>query len=78
MRSKKGIITSDKIDPIYAFIIIIATPDEKNFYLHLLMWIVQLVEYNNFENKWIMAKNDDELKNLIIDSWKKQESCFYK
>jgi mannitol/fructose-specific phosphotransferase system IIA component (Ntr-type) len=76
VRSKKGIIISDEMNPIHAFIIILATPDQKNFYLHSLMWIVQLVGYKKFEEKWILAKDDDELKSIILDAWKEQKEEF--
>jgi mannitol/fructose-specific phosphotransferase system IIA component (Ntr-type) len=74
VRSKKGIITSDEINPIHAFFTIIASPDQKNFYLHCLMWIVQIAEDPNFEQNWINAKDIDELRKVLLSSWKKSRS----
>jgi len=74
VRSRKGIILSDDVDPIHAFFVIVASPDQKNFYLHSLMWIVQIAEGINFEKEWITAKDGEELKNIILAAWKKRES----
>jgi basic amino acid/polyamine antiporter, APA family len=74
VRSRKGIILSDDVDPIHAFFVIVASPNQKNFYLHSLMWIVQIAEGINFETEWIIAKDDEELKNIILTAWKKRGS----
>jgi len=74
VRSKKGIILSDDVGPIHAFFVIVASPNQKNFYLHSLMWIVQIAEGIDFEAEWITAKDDEELKDIILAAWKKRES----
>ena len=74
VRSKKGIIVSDDIDPIHAFFVIVASPDQQSFYLHSLMWIVQIAEETDFEEEWIRAKSIGELRDIIISSWKKRKS----
>ena len=71
VRSRKGIIVSDKIDPIRAFFVIVSTKDKKSLYLHTLMWLIQIAEEIDFEEEWIKAKNVDELREIILKSWKK-------
>jgi len=73
VRSKKGILFSDDADPIHAFFVIVASPDQQNFYYHSLMWIVQIAEETDFEEKWINAKDIDELRNIILSSWRKRK-----
>ena len=73
VRSKKGIILSDDVDPIHAFIMIVATPDQQSFYLHSLMWIAQIAEETDFEKEWIDAEDSDELRDIILSSWKKRK-----
>jgi mannitol/fructose-specific phosphotransferase system IIA component (Ntr-type) len=73
VRSKKGLIISEDIDPIHAFIAIVASPDKQSFYLHSLMWIVQIAEETNFDKEWINAKDGDELRDIILNSWKKRK-----
>ncbi len=73
VRSKKGLLISDDIDPIHAFIMIVASPDQESFFLHTLMWIVQIAEETDFGREWINAKEDEELKELILSSWRKRK-----
>ncbi|OYT28765.1 hypothetical protein B6U98_04190 [Thermoplasmatales archaeon ex4572_165] len=73
VRSKKGIMISDNIDPIHAFFIIVASEDQQSFYLHSLMWIAQIAEKADFEKEWIAAKNTDELRDIFLKAWKKRE-----
>jgi len=72
VRSRKGIFLSDDIDPIHAFIMIVATSDQQSFYLHSLMWIAQIAEKTDFEIDWINAEDVDRLKEIILSSWKKR------
>jgi len=73
VRSKKGIIISDDVDPIHAFFVIVASPDQQSFYLHSLMWIIQIAEETDFEDEWIKAKDSKELREIILKSWRKRK-----
>ena len=73
VRSKKGIMLSDDAAPVHAFFVIVASPDQQSFYLHSLMWIVQITEETDFEEKWTNAKDTDELRDIILSSWRKRE-----
>ena len=72
VRSKMGMFLSDDMDPIHAFFVIVASPDKKNLYMHTLMWIIQMAEDPKFEKAWISAKNEDDLRDIFISSWKKK------
>jgi len=74
VRSKKGLIISDDIKPIHAFFVIVASPDKQSFYLHSLMWIVQIAEETDFEKEWITAKDIDELRDIILSSWRRRKA----
>jgi len=74
VRSKKGIILSDDADPVHAFFVIVASPDQQSFYLHSLMWVIQIAEETDFEKEWIKAKDSDELRDIILKSWEKRKS----
>ncbi len=71
VRSKKGIIFSDDIPPIHALFVIVSSPDQQSFYFHSLMWLVQISEFKDFEKKWLNAKDNEELRNIILSSWEK-------
>jgi amino acid transporter/mannitol/fructose-specific phosphotransferase system IIA component (Ntr-type) len=72
VRDRKGITLSDKSSPIYGSFIIVHTPDVQSFYLHTLMWIVGIAEETDFDTKWLNAKNNKELRKIILSSWKKR------
>ena len=72
VRDRKGITFSDKASPIYGSFIVVHTPDVKSFYLHSLMWIVGIAEETDFDEKWLNAKNDEELRKIILSSWRKR------
>ena len=73
VRSKKGIMLFDDTPPIHAFFVVVATPEQQSFYMHSLMWIVQISEEIGFEKKWLDAKDADELHNIILSSWRKRK-----
>jgi mannitol/fructose-specific phosphotransferase system IIA component (Ntr-type) len=74
VRSKKGIFLSDDVAPVHAFFVIVASPDQQSFYFHSLMWIIQIAEETDFEKEWLKAKDIDELRDIILKSWKKRET----
>ncbi|MBU2565755.1 MAG: PTS sugar transporter subunit IIA, partial [Candidatus Thermoplasmatota archaeon] len=74
IRCKKGITFSDDYPPANAVFIMVSTYDEQHFYLHALMWLTQIAETPDFEMRWLNALNTDELRDIILLSWKKQIS----
>jgi basic amino acid/polyamine antiporter, APA family len=73
VRSTKGIFISEDADPIHAFFIIVASPDQNNFYLHSLMWLAQIAEEVDFEKEWINAKDTEELRDIFLKAWKRRK-----
>ncbi len=72
VRTKKGAVFSEKSPPVHAAFIVVSSPDEQSFYLHSLMWMVQILEKIDFEKRWIKAKNKNELC-CIVQSTLKNE-----
>ncbi|MFO8133753.1 MAG: hypothetical protein R6U10_07500, partial [Thermoplasmatota archaeon] len=73
VRSKKGIFISEGVEPLHGFFIVISSSDQRNLYLHSVMWIVQLAEECHFKDEWLAAQNADELRDLVLTAWKKQK-----
>jgi len=73
IRSKKGLIISDDVDPINAFVVIVTSPDLMNFYHHSLMWIVQIAEEIDFKDEWINAQDKGVIRDIILSSWRKRK-----
>jgi basic amino acid/polyamine antiporter, APA family len=69
IRSKKGMMVSEDIDPIHAFFAIVSSKDQRSFHLHSLMWFIQISENIDFEKEWMSARKTEDIKRLILDSW---------
>jgi amino acid transporter len=73
VRSKKGIILFDDVPPVHAFFVVVSSSEQQSFYMHSLMWIVQIAEETNFEKEWLNAKDSKELREIILSSWRKRK-----
>lgn len=73
VRSKKGILISEGLEPFHAFIVVISSSDQRNFYLHSLMWLVQIADNCDFDQAWINAKDEHELRSILLKGWNKRE-----
>jgi APA family basic amino acid/polyamine antiporter len=74
VRTRRGARFSENFPPVRAAFIVVSSPDEQNFYLHSLMWMVQIAERVDFEKEWINAKSSDELRDIILESWRKRRT----
>ena len=74
VRTKKGLIISKDIDPIHSIYIIVTTSDNKSYYLHALMWLVQISEDPDFEKNWINGENVEDIRNAILNAWEKRKN----
>ncbi len=73
VRSRKGLMMGDSSEPIHTFFLIIASADQESFYLHSLMWIVEMAGNPDFDAKWIDAKDKKELRQVLINAWVNRE-----
>jgi len=73
VRSKKGIMLFDNVPPVHAFFVVVSTPEQQSFYMHSLMWIVQIAEEIDFKKKWLDAKNSKKLREIILSAWRKRK-----
>jgi len=65
VRAKAGIIFPD--DKLVHMIFVLAgSSDERNFHLKVLAAIAQITQHSDFDNKWLSAKNEDELRNIVL------------
>jgi len=73
VRSKKGIKLFNDSPLVHAFFVVVSTSEQQSFYMHCLMWIVQIAEKINFEKEWVNAKDSNELHDIILSSWRKRK-----
>jgi len=66
VRCKKGICFSEQTKKVQIVFVIAGTKDERTFHLRSLAAIAQIVQNVNFEKKWLSAKNDETLRDIIL------------
>jgi len=72
-RCKEGIHFSESNPMVYAVFALVGTRDERNFHLRALSAIAQIVQDPYFENKWLKAKDEKSLRNLILQAKRKRQ-----
>jgi mannitol/fructose-specific phosphotransferase system IIA component (Ntr-type) len=73
VRSKKGIMLFDDTQSVHAFFVVVSTSEQQSFYMHSLMWIVQIAEETDFEKEWLNVKETEEISEIILSSWRKRK-----
>jgi len=72
VRAKKG-VEFPSGEPVKTVFCIIASMDERNFYLRSLMAIAEIVQEPDFEEKWLNARNKRELEDIILLASRKRD-----
>jgi APA family basic amino acid/polyamine antiporter len=65
-RCKEGIIFPGKERKVRMVFVIAGTKDERNFHLRALSAIAQIVQDPRFEERWMSAKNEEALRDLVL------------
>jgi len=65
-RCREGIFFSEKEPNVRAVFVIMGTKDERNFHLHTLAAIAQIVHDSHFETKWAAAKTKEALRDIVL------------
>jgi len=65
-RSKGGVVFSDDTPDVHAIFVLLGTKDERNFHLRALSAIAQIVQDLHFEKKWMSARNQEALRDIVL------------
>jgi mannitol/fructose-specific phosphotransferase system IIA component (Ntr-type) len=71
-RCKNGIQFSEKHQDVKAIFVILGTKDERNLHLKALAAIAQIIQEEEFEKKWLLAKNEHQLRDILLLSQRKR------
>ena len=64
-RARAGIVFPND-DVVHAVFVLVASSEQRNLHLKVLSSIAQVVQEQDFFEKWLRARNEDELKNIIL------------
>jgi len=73
VRARSGITFSHAKEPVKTMFVLAGSKDERNYHLRALMAIAQIAQEKNFEQQWLAARGEDELRNLILLSTRKRD-----
>jgi len=71
-RCRKGIRFSESAPEVHAVFVLVGTRDQRKFHLNALSYIVKIIQGANFENKWLRARNEQGLRNIIQTAYRKR------
>jgi mannitol/fructose-specific phosphotransferase system IIA component (Ntr-type) len=73
-RCKEGIKFGEGIPEIKAVFVLVGTRDERNFHLRALASIAQIVSAKDFLERWMRAKNIENLRDTILLGERKRQA----
>lgn len=73
-RSKGGIYFSETAPTIHAVFVLAGTNDRKLYHLKALAAIAQIFQEDDFEQRWLEAKNENALRDIILLSRRKRHN----
>ena len=73
VRARKGIRFSDEYPDVHTVFVLVGTRDERNFHLRVLSAIAQIVQNPDFEKKWMTARNERALRDIILLGARRRE-----
>jgi Trk K+ transport system NAD-binding subunit/mannitol/fructose-specific phosphotransferase system IIA component (Ntr-type)/Kef-type K+ transport system membrane component KefB len=65
-RCRDGITFSETSRPVHAVFVLVGSMDERDFHLRALSTIAEIVQDTRFEKKWMRAKSERALRNVIL------------
>ena len=66
VRCREGVVFSESAPRVHAIFVLMGTRDERNFHLRALAAIAQIVQDPHFEKKWMAAKSEESLRDIVL------------
>jgi mannitol/fructose-specific phosphotransferase system IIA component (Ntr-type) len=74
VRAGDGIDFPHAKEPVKTVFFLAGTKDERNYHLRALMAIAQIVQENDFYDRWFAARDAEALRNLLLLSKRKRDT----
>lgn len=65
-RCRQGVNFSSKAPQVHTLFVVAGTRDQRNFHLRVLSAIAQIVQNSDFDRKWMAARNDQALRDIVL------------
>lgn len=73
VRAREGIRFAASDTPVHTMFVLIGSLDERSYHLRALMAIANLVQEAEFEKRWMSARTEEELRDVILLSERKRD-----
>ncbi len=74
VRAVDGIDFPHSPDPVRTMFVLAGSRDERNYHLRALMAIAQIAQEGNFEERWLVARDAEAIRNLILLSTRQRDT----
>ncbi|UCF00506.1 MAG: amino acid permease [Planctomycetota bacterium] len=74
VRAVDGIDFAHAPDPVKVMFVLAGSKDERNYHLRALMAIAQIAQEKDFEQRWLAARDNAAIRNLILLSARKRDT----
>ncbi|MFO8014071.1 MAG: amino acid permease [Phycisphaerae bacterium] len=71
-RARRGVRWSDEAPEVKTIFLLAGTRDQRNFHLRALAAIAQIVQEEDFERRWLAARNEQGLRDVVLLSSRKR------
>ena len=68
VRDREGVKLANDAEPVHALFVLAGSQDERNFHLRALSAIAQIWQSAEFESRWRAARNEEELRKILLDA----------
>jgi len=72
VRCRPGIVFSGLHAPVHTCFFLVGSSDERSFHLRVLVAIAHIVQEPDFEERWKEARNEGELRDIVLLSRRKR------
>jgi amino acid transporter/mannitol/fructose-specific phosphotransferase system IIA component (Ntr-type) len=74
VRAVDGIDFPHAPDPVKVMFVLVGSRDQRNYHLRALMAIAQIAQEKDFEQRWLVARDPADIRNLILLSTRKRDT----
>lgn len=72
-RCRNGVVFPDQPERVHALFVLAGTADERNFHLRAVAAIAKIVQWPDFEQRWLEAPDAEALRQLVLRSPRRRQ-----
>ncbi len=73
VRSRDGVVFAEGQPPVHAIFVLVAPPEDRNFYLKALVAIAEIAQDPEFDARWAAASSREALREIVLGAERRRE-----